>query len=151
MAWTLPRILWEPLEGKRVKKEKTILVADRNPNVREFLRRELSAEGYGVKLARNRQELLGPLEACQGIDLLILDLDLPLGDDSLILEDIRARIPSLPVVIHAFPNEDVHYPSKLKNAAFVEKEGNSISRLKEVIGEILKASPHQEEDPQPSK
>lgn len=133
-------------EGGRVKKGKTILVADRNPHVRELLKRELMAEGYGVRMARNRQELLSPLEAHQGIDLLILDLDLPMGDDPGILEDIRERIPALPVVIHTFLNENVNYPAKFKNAAFVEKQGNSIARLKEVIGEILKASSHREEE-----
>lgn len=129
-----------------MKRRKTILVADRNPHVREFLRRELSAEDYGVRLAKNRQELLDILEAHQGVDLLILDLDLPLSDDPGILEDIRERIPALPVVIHTFLTEYANNPMNLKSATFVEKEGNSIGRLKEVIGEILKASTHRKEE-----
>lgn len=41
-----------------MEKKFTLLIADRNRNVREFLKRELIAEGYGVKVARNGQEIL---------------------------------------------------------------------------------------------
>ena len=41
-----------------MKKEYTILIADRNPNVRGLLKRELENEGYLVKMAKNAREVL---------------------------------------------------------------------------------------------
>jgi CheY-like chemotaxis protein len=40
----------------------TILIADRNPNVRELLKRELVAEGYSVQLARSSREVLSCMD-----------------------------------------------------------------------------------------
>ncbi len=121
------------------KKEVTILVADRNPHVREFLRRELVGEGYGVRLARNGQETLDHLETPGGIDLLILDPDLPQGEDLELLEEIRGRDPGLPIVVHAFYDDYILRSRTTANTAFVEKEGNSVDRLKAVISQVLKA------------
>jgi CheY-like chemotaxis protein len=39
-----------------VEKEFKILVADRNQRVREFLKRELMAEGYRVRLAKHNPD-----------------------------------------------------------------------------------------------
>lgn len=36
----------------------TILIADRNSNVREFLKREMMTEGYRVRLAKDSREVL---------------------------------------------------------------------------------------------
>ena len=132
-----------------MKKGITILVADRNPHVREFLKRELAAVGYRVMLANNGRELLSRLESRQGVDLLVLDLDLPYAGDLGILDEVRGRIPTLPVVVHTFLPEYINYPTKLNNAAFVEKEGNSVDRLKDVISEVLnKPAPHFAASPQ---
>ena len=40
-----------------------ILIADRNRHVRDFLRRELGAEGYQVEVARDGREVLGRIMA----------------------------------------------------------------------------------------
>ncbi len=126
-----------------MKKGITILIADRNPHVREFLKRELMAVGYRVMLARNGGDVLNSLEHRQGVDLLVLDLDLPYAGDPGILDEIRGRIPTLPIVVHTFLPEYINHPSTLHNAAFVEKEGNSVDRLKDVISEVLnKPAPH---------
>ena len=53
----------------------TILIADRSHNIREFLKRELEAEGYLIKLANNGPEVLRMMVA-EPPDLLILDLDM---------------------------------------------------------------------------
>lgn len=132
-----------------MKKGITILIADRNPHVREFLKRELAAVGYRVMLAHNGGEVLRCLEDRQGVDLLVLDLDLPYAGDPGILDEIRSRIPTLPVVVHAFLPEYVKHPNTLNNAAFVEKEGNSVDRLKDVISEVLNnPAPHFAAGPQ---
>ncbi len=126
-----------------MKKGITILIADRNRHVREFLKREFMADGYRVKLAKNGREVLNCLESQQGVDLLVLDLDLPYVGDLAILDEIRGRIPSLPVVVHTFLPEYTGHSATLNNAALVEKEGNSVDRLKDVISEVLNnPTPH---------
>lgn len=132
-----------------MKKGITILVADRNPHVREFLKRELAAVGYRVMLAKNGREVLSCLENRQGADLLVLDLDLPYAGDPGILDEIRGRIPTLPVVVHTSLPEYINHPITMNNAAFVEKGGNSIDRLKDVISQVLnKPAPHFAASPQ---
>ena len=37
----------------------TILISDRNRNVREFLKREMMGEAYRVRLAKSWREVLG--------------------------------------------------------------------------------------------
>jgi len=115
----------------------TILISDRNRNVREFLKREMMAEGYRVRLARSVREVLEWAYHYESIDLAILDLDLPDASEMAILEKLEDRIPTLPVVIHAFLSDYDNHPAVLNAAALVEKEGNSIERLKKVVAEIL--------------
>ena len=118
-------------------KGSTILIADRNPHVREFLRRELLAEGYFLKLAKNGREVLKLVYQPGPLDLLILDLDLPDMDGSEILDILQDRIPTLPVILHAFSPENGRRTALPKAEAFVEKRGNSVDRLKRVVRDIL--------------
>ena len=115
----------------------TILISDRNRNVREFLKREMMGEGYRVHLAKSGREVLEWAYKQEFIDLVILDLDLPDTSEMAILEKLEDRIPTLPVVIHAFLSDYEKPPAVLNAAALVEKEGNSVERLKKVVSEIL--------------
>lgn len=117
--------------------EFTILIADRNPNVRELLKREMMAEGYRVRLAKDSREVLKWVFTQTPLDLLILDLDLPDAGEVEIFEKLNDRIPQLPVVLHSFQADHANYPKALINAAFVEKRGNSIERLKKVVSKML--------------
>lgn len=115
----------------------TILIADRNPNVREFLKREMTAEGYRVRLAKSGREVLRWIYHHEPLDLVILDPDLPDATDAPLLEKMNDRIPTLPIVIHSFSTEDVAANSDSFPVVFVEKEGNSIENLKKVVEHIL--------------
>ncbi len=115
----------------------TILISDRNRNVREFLKREMMAEGYRVRLAKSGREVLEWAYHHESIDLVILDLDLPDASEMAILAKLEDRIPTLPVVIHTFLSDYDNHPAVLNAAALVEKEGNSVERLKKVVAEIL--------------
>jgi DNA-binding NtrC family response regulator len=115
----------------------TILISDRNPNVREFLKREMVAEGYRVRLAKSGREVLEWAYHKEFIDLVILDLDLPDASEMAILPKLEDRIPTLPVVIHTFLSDYDNHPAVLNAVALVEKEGNSVERLKKVVAEIL--------------
>jgi len=111
-----------------------ILIADRNRHVREFLRRELQAEGYQVEVARDGRDVLNILHGHNSPDLLILDLELPYVTELKVLELLHEQLPSLPVVIHSFPPEsERHLPEA---AVFLEKKEDT-DLLKEVVAELL--------------
>ncbi len=113
-----------------------ILIADRNRHVREFLRRELRAEGYRVEVAGDGREVLNLLESLEPPHLLILDLEIPYLDELEIWERLQDRQPPLPVVIHTLLPED---PTRLTvplAAAFLEKKGDT-DHLKAVVAEVL--------------
>lgn len=116
------------------------MIADRNPNVREFLKREMMAEGYRVRLAKDSREVLKWVFSQAPLDLLILDLDLPDAGEVGLFEQINDRIPQLPVVLHSFQTDYSSYPGALITAVFVEKQGNSIEHLKKVVSKMLNRS-----------
>jgi DNA-binding NtrC family response regulator len=121
-----------------VEKEFKILVADRNQHVREFLKRELMAEGYRVRLAKNVQEVINKVYHTQTLDLLILDPDLPGTDKLALLKKLQNRIPALPVVVHTYLADYTDITNELSKLSFVEKSGNSVENLKKVVHEILR-------------
>ena len=121
-----------------MKKTFTILVADRNRNIRDFLRRELSAEGYEVAVAGDGGQILAEIERENGVDLLVFDLEIPDADSSKIFEKIQRRQPPLPVVIHTFLTEESERDFSLnKGEIYIEKSGN-IDLLKTAIADMLK-------------
>lgn len=121
-----------------MKKVFTILIADRNPRVRGFLQREMSREGYRILLAENARDLLEWPPDRDPIDLVILDPDLPDAADAPLMSLLRKRMPLVPVIIHAHPSHHLAEPEAARSSITVEKEGNSIERLKEVAQDILK-------------
>jgi DNA-binding NtrC family response regulator len=113
-----------------------ILIADRNRHVRDFLRRELTAEGYVVEVARDGREVLGRIDGEDPPHLLILDLEIPYLDEPEVWATLKDRQPPLPVVIHTFLPE---YPTNLTlpiAATFLEKKGDT-DRLKSVVAEVI--------------
>jgi len=113
-----------------------ILIADRNRHVRDFLRRELAAEGYVVEVARDGREVLGRINGDDPPHLLILDLEIPYLDEPEVWFRLKDRQPSLPVVIHTFLPE---YPTNLTlpiAATFLEKKGDT-DLLKTVVAQVI--------------
>jgi len=115
-----------------------ILIADKNRNVREFLRREFAADGYSVIVAKDYRELVRLVEGDKPPDLLIFDLEMPFSEGKETLAELQGRSPSLPVVVHTFLTEHSSDSAVLKAAAFLEKKGSNIDRLKEVVIEVLR-------------
>jgi CheY-like chemotaxis protein len=114
-----------------------ILVADRNPHVRAFLRRELAAEGYRIRLADRGREVLDALGGGAAVDLLVIDPDLPDLDPEALLEGIQSRAPGLPVIVHACAEIFRARSRPGGREAFVEKRGDSVVALKRLIGRVL--------------
>lgn len=116
----------------------TLLIADRNPHVRDFLKREMIAEGYHVQLAKNGRDVLDRIHHDEPLDLLVLDPDLPDVGDLSILERLQEELPGLPIVLHTFLSEYRSHSGVLSAGAFVEKDGSNIDALKTVILEMLR-------------
>ena len=53
-----------------------ILIADRNPHVRELLKREIALEGYNVFLAKNGAEVMEQVRSSNRFDLIVIDPDI---------------------------------------------------------------------------
>ena len=122
--------------------EKTILIAERNPHIRNFLRRELAACGYNVRLAENGKELLKTLMYSRTrIDLLVLDPDFPGVDAIEMARKTVGRIPQLPVVLHCIGGTDNPSDFDAENSLYyVEKDGQSIETLKAAIQNIFSST-----------
>lgn len=119
-------------------KSNNILVADRNPHIRNFLRRELAACGYRVFMVENAKNLLKLIYSRSRIDLLILDPDFPGMEVIGTASKIANRIPQLPVVLFSIMGNDDISAFNAGNIFLVEKNGQSIDILKAVIQDILK-------------
>jgi len=121
-----------------MKKTFTILVADKNRHIRDFLRRELSAEGYEVVVAENGGRIVAEIERDNRVDLLVFDLEMPGADSSKILEITQKRNPPLPVVIHTFLTEERERRliSQKGGEIYIERSGN-IDHLKTAIADML--------------
>jgi CheY-like chemotaxis protein len=120
---------------------KHILIADRNPHVRRFLKRELEAEGYRIRLAESGIEVLKWAFHPDPLDLIILDPDFPDTGVGQLMDKLKDRIPPLKVVIHAFLSDYAAPHDKLSADAFIEKGGNSSEMLKKVILDLNRRTP----------
>lgn len=120
-----------------MEKANQILIADRNPRIRGFLRRELAACGYNVRLVENGKELLKLIYSRLRIDLLVLDPDFPGVDAIDMARKIADRIPQLPVVLYCIQGTDNLTDFVAGNIFYVEKNGQSIEILIETIQKIL--------------
>ncbi|MEE4358070.1 MAG: response regulator [Desulfococcaceae bacterium] len=122
-----------------MKAEKTILIADRNPHVREFLRRELSAADYHVRLAENGKDLLSVIYEDIGIRLVILDPDFPDTDRQGLLDKLQNRLPLLPVILHTYASDcdGLNLAEMFSLAVIIEKSGDSVEQLKKAVFDIL--------------
>ena len=79
-----------------------ILVADDEPEIREVLRMMLISEGYDVLEACNAAEAV---EQAAGVDLVILDIMMPLVDGITLLKKLRAKGSQIPVLILSAKSE----------------------------------------------
>ena len=116
--------------------EFTILIADRNRHIREFLQRELISEGYKIQLTNDGREVLRQLQN-EPPDLLILDLEMPYADGLTILDFLQKSKHGIPVIVHVFSPADMDTSVIRYPVVFVEKGGNNIDGLKAHVARLL--------------
>ena len=116
----------------------TLLIADRNPHVREFLKREMMADGYQIRLVKSGQELIEDVQNPDTLpDMVILDPDLPDANDLSLVHHIHQIVPGLPIVIHTLQTDMIHQLNALHSVIFVEKKGSSVDHLKQAVKDLL--------------
>jgi len=91
------------LEAKQtvpdVKRMNTILIAEDEPEVRDYLGVALNCEGYDVEFAQDGEEVVRVLERDGArVSLLLLDLIMPHKDGFETLREVRQSWPALPVI-----------------------------------------------------
>ena len=115
-----------------------LLIADRNPHVREFLKREMMAEGYQIRLVKSGQELIDDIHNPVALpDMVILDPDLPDANDQSLIHHIHRIVPGLPIVIHTLQTEMIQQLDAAHPVIFVEKKGSSVDHLKQAVKDLL--------------
>ena len=125
-----------------MKENFTLLIADRNRNIREFLQRELVTDGFRVLLACDGRKVVKIIEK-EAPDLLIVDLDIPYADELRVFERLQDANQSIPLLVHTLPSGDTTNSFLQRAAGFVEKDGNNITNLKDTITQVLqKHYPH---------
>ena len=117
-----------------------LLIVDRNPHIRNFLKREFQSEGYTVQLAKNSGELVDLIYGSEPIDLVIIDPVFPDVSQLNLFKSLEDRVPPLPLVIHSDLNDYLESTSQISNAAFVPKRGSSSETLKGVVWDLLNGS-----------
>lgn len=119
-----------------MKRKFTVLVADRNADVRDCLRRELSAESYKIIIAESSERILEEIGRDDPPDLLILDFEIPGIGSAGIFEKAQGRNPPLPVIVHTFLTEESERDSPSRTEVYIKRSGN-IDCLKSVVAEVL--------------
>jgi len=121
-----------------MQKEFNLLIVDRNPHIRNFLKREFQSDGYTVQLAKNSRELVNLIYSSASIDLVIIDPDIPDVSQINLFKSLEDRVPTLPFIIHSDLNDYLESTAHISKAAFVPKQGSSSEALKHVVWNLLK-------------
>ncbi len=117
-----------------------ILIADRNPHVRTYLKRELLGRGYRVLLARSCQEVIAEIEGIQHVDILILDPDLPGADAGGLFQKLKAYLPKIPVILHTLKHQRKEDFDLQPGWLLVEKRADSVEQLQVALHKLFRGS-----------
>lgn len=120
------------MKGPKIK----ILIAERNPNMRDFLRRELAMQNFLVEGAKNSDELFAALSEEPRPDLLVLAINTINTGSVDLLERVTLEFPDVPVILHAYLADLNGNPTLEKVQGMVEKSGNP-EKLKRTIMHVL--------------
>jgi len=122
------------IQLKPPKKHHLILIVDRNPHVRGYLKREMLTAGYRVKLAGSCREVIETINGPQHIDGMIVDPDLPGTETEALMGTLRLHTRDIPVIIHSLMHKTVNGFFFRPGEILVQKDGASAEHLKQALG-----------------
>ena len=94
-----PSIPDQNVRNSNISTRQSILIADEDVSLANFLRQELQAESFAVHMVHDGESALHVLEQQRRYDLLILDLNLSKLDGIGLLQRVRPSQPRLPIVV----------------------------------------------------
>lgn len=83
----------------------TVLVADGDDHIREFYGEVLKAAGYDVLHAENGTEAIKRVVS-DSVDLLVLDIKLPVLDGTQVIKHVSQVSPGLPIIVCSEMEDD---------------------------------------------
>lgn len=113
-----------------------ILFADNERSIRQFVKQELEAEGYGVVLTEDGTELLELLDRFV-VDAVILDEHMPRCSGLEAAKSVKQRHADLPIILFTADADYEQYKSPFVDAAVIKSA--DLGELKAVIGELIGA------------
>ncbi len=114
-----------------------ILIADQNPYIRKFLRRELAQPGYRIFETGNPHQLYTRLyDEKDRPHLIVLDPYIPYVNGVEMLKRLQNIAPPVPVILYTYITEYRHHPLVENLSAFVEKDGDT-GILLQTIADVL--------------
>ena len=124
-----PQVPAEPME-------KTILVADDDAYIRDIFTEVLAADGYDVMLAEDGEEAIRKAVSNE-IDLMILDIKMPIIDGIQVMEHMHKVKPMLPIIVTT-GYADMKDDCTVKNSNVVEYLQKPV-HVTEFRGSVFKA------------
>ncbi|MBI5844317.1 MAG: hypothetical protein HZB23_06590 [Deltaproteobacteria bacterium] len=112
-----------------------ILIADRNSNVSELLRREFADRGYRAGVARDCNQVIGMLKGDDRPDLVIVDPEISCSENLTVMALLSREAIRIPVVLYSFE------PDTLGETGLFEavvKKGADTDRLKGTVDRIFR-------------
>ena len=119
--------------------QKTILLVDDDPSVREMVGRVLTGEGYLVLTAANGPEALR-IAASTAIDLVLLDLNMPGQSGWDTFEQLTSENPLLAIVIITARSQQLFTAVSAGTGALLEKPLD-YPKMLQTIRDLLAESP----------
>jgi len=117
--------------------QKIILVYDRNPNIRQLLKRELGEKGYKVRIAKTAQEVMKYAYWPTPVDVIVVDpegIHFPIWK---FINELERRVALVPIIFHGFNVGEMQMFIKRMDTFFVEKRSNSIDSILEIVDGIF--------------
>jgi two-component system, OmpR family, response regulator len=115
---------------------KSILIVDDEDDIRALYESELTGEGFKTHSVGSAEEALQFVENNPEIDLVILDIKLGQMDGLKVLEELRNKRTTMPVILNsAYSTYKSNFNSWLADAYLVKS--SNLSELKNQVKELL--------------
>ncbi len=124
-----------PLQG--MKSQYLILVADRNPRIRDFVQRELKTDGYRVYTVENFDQLKNWLSRPGILHILVIDPSMIGLENRNQLEGLLVNRPAMPVIFHCMASDCLDLEPAERCVFFVEKSGQSVDIIRQRIESLF--------------
>jgi DNA-binding response OmpR family regulator len=115
---------------------KNILIVDDEEDIRSLYESELGGEGFRTHSVSSGEEALQYVEQNSDVDLVILDIKMAQMDGLKVLEELRSRKTTMPVILNsAYSTYKSNFNSWLADAYLVKSA--NLTELKNQVKELL--------------